>query len=358
MFDAGDGRDLAVEVEQRPVVADEIAAHGGMDAAVAAASAAELPVFASHAVHVCRRSAQVADDTVEAVGARQEPHLVEDGAFAAARYLFALMGGDGAEGTATETTAVDVDGVLDHLEGGYGASFLVFGMRESQVGQVEGGVDLVGGHRGFGWIDDHVEVAVPLQEGGALDLVAFLFDDMVVLGLAAFAFKTLLERVKLDGLGSRAEGGNIAGSIGHLRKEVAGFNAFPLIEKAGYFQRGPLPHAIVEQVGGGVDKDAWEESVVPIVVVRQTAHAGLDTGDDDRHVGVYLLQYAAVDVCSPVGPEARLAAGGIGVVVAEAPRCGVVVHHAIHSAACNSEKESGLAEFAEVAQVVPPVGLR
>ena len=65
------------------------------------------------------------------------------------------MGGDGAEGTAAETAAMDVDGVLDHVVGG-DALALVLGMGLSRVRQVERGVDLLSGHRRVRRVDDDV----------------------------------------------------------------------------------------------------------------------------------------------------------------------------------------------------------
>ena len=49
---------------------------------------------------------------------------------------------------------MDVDGVLDHLKGWHGASFLVFRMRCAQIREIETVVEFVGGHRRLGGIDD------------------------------------------------------------------------------------------------------------------------------------------------------------------------------------------------------------
>ena len=48
---------------------------------------------------------------------------------------------------------MDVDGELNHLVG-RNALALVFGMGQAGVGQVEGGVNLGGGHGGIRRIDD------------------------------------------------------------------------------------------------------------------------------------------------------------------------------------------------------------
>ena len=68
------------------------------------------------------------------------------------------------------------------------------------IGQVKGGVDLVGSHRRLRRIHYHILVAMPLDERGSFYLVAFEVDDMVVLGFGALGFETLLEGVEFDGV--------------------------------------------------------------------------------------------------------------------------------------------------------------
>ncbi len=103
------------------------------------------------------------------------------------------MGADGAERAAAETAAVYVDGVLYHLEGRNGATLLIFRMRQSHIRQVEACVDLLGRHRRLGRIDNDVAVTVPLHQRGALYLVAFLLNDMIVLSLFSLVLLALLK---------------------------------------------------------------------------------------------------------------------------------------------------------------------
>ena len=129
-------------------------------------------------------------------------------------------------------------------------------------------------------------------------------------------------------------------------------------QQAGYLEGGALAHAVVEQVGGGVGQYAGKQTVVPIVVVRQTAHGGLYARHDDGHIGIYLFQYASVDIGGAVGTETSLSTRRVGVVVAKATGSGVVVHHTVHRPAGDSEEETRTTKLAEIAQVVAPVGLR
>ena len=151
---AFDGSGLAIEVDQWLMVALQIATTGGMDAAIACATAAQLLVATVHAVHIGRRATQVGQHSIEPFGRGHHSHLVEDGLLASRHHLLALMGGDGTERAASKAASMDIDGVLDHLKSWNGTASLVFGMRNTHIGQVEAVVQLVGCHRWFGGIDD------------------------------------------------------------------------------------------------------------------------------------------------------------------------------------------------------------
>ena len=359
MLDTREGGDLLVEVDKRTVVGQEVFTYCGLDAAVAGAFLTECLILSCHAVHVGGGTAEVGDDTIEVVAQCESLYFFDNRLLGTRGYLLALMGRNGAERAPAETAAMDVDGVLYHLVGGDGAALLVLGMWQAGVREVERGINLLGGHGRLGWVDNDETVAVTLDEGGAGYLVALLLDDVVVLGLGALAFEAFLEGVELYYRSGRSNLSILNGlAVGYLWEGVAGFDAFALVEEVGYLEGGALAHAVVEQVGGGVGEDAGEQTVVPIVVVRQTAHGGLDTGNDDRGVGIELLEDARVDVCGTVGSETCLAARGVGIVVTQATGSGVVVDHAVHHTAIDPEEEAWLSKLAKIAQVVAPIGLR
>lgn len=122
-----------VDVEQGAVVGIQVGTHLGMDARGPFALAAQLLVSALHAVHVGAGSAQVAQVALEVGQLHDSLHLTQDAFLATAHDEFALMGGDGAECTSAEASAVDVDRVLDHVVGG-DALALVLGMGQARVG--------------------------------------------------------------------------------------------------------------------------------------------------------------------------------------------------------------------------------
>ena len=156
---------------------------------------------------------------------------------------------------------MDIDGVANHLEGGDRTSLLIFGMRLADIWQIKRGINLLGGHRELGRVHDDITVAMPLNEGGTLYLVAFPLNDMIILSLRTLALQAFLEGMKLDNgmlFGClvvriiRIVGGimNIPGAnVCHLWQSVASLNAFTFGKETSYLKGCPLPHSIVEKVG-------------------------------------------------------------------------------------------------------------
>jgi len=77
---------------------------------------------------------------------------------------------------------MNVDGELDHVVGRY-ALALILRMGLAGVGQVEGGVELLGGHRRVGWVDNYKVVAHSLEDAVGMHHVGLLLDVAEVLGL-------------------------------------------------------------------------------------------------------------------------------------------------------------------------------
>ena len=203
MLDAWEGVDGTVDVEELGVIGIEVRTDLRMDATGTAAFLAGVLVAARHAVHVCRGPAEVGEVALEVWHLDDLPDLAEDVLLRAAGDELALMGGDGAEGTASETAAMDVDAELDHLVG-WDALALVFRMGLTGVGKVEGGVELCGGHRGEGRIDDGRPATYFLQEALGVEHIRLLLDVAEVLCLGTFVTETFLVAVEHDIVGSDA----------------------------------------------------------------------------------------------------------------------------------------------------------
>ena len=190
-------------------------------------------------------------------------------------------------------------------------------------------------------------------------LVRFFFDVAEVGSVFFLVLEADFVRNKFDGL---------AFEIGQqlffvLQKEsllnVSQFaDFFSALDGLRDFHHGEFAHTIHTDVSLGINQNAGFQAVRPVVVVRHAPQRGLDAADDDGHIGIELFQNVAIDHRGVIGTEACLAARSVSVVAAQAFVGRVVVHHRVHAARRHAKIDSRLAEFLEVAQVVPPVGLR
>ena len=360
LLDALHGSDLFVQSQQRPVVVVQVWAHLRVQARRTAAPAAQFLVAAAHAVHVGRRCTDVREVTPEAGHRGDSPHLVEDRALAARVDEFALVSRYGAERTAAEASPVDVDRVLDHLPRRDVSFAVIARVRCPFVRQVERVVELFGRERRVGRRDDHVAVADGLdQRRCRFHQVALCLDDREILPESPIVARTLLVGVQPDRL-RRVEPLHVifAGHERHLPQFAQQLGIVSVAQCPGDLLHDPFAHAVDQQVGAAFGQHRRLERVVPVVVVRQPPQRGFDSPDHHRDVREQSLDDLRVDPDGIVGPKPRFAAGRIGVVAPEADVGRVVVDHRIHRPGGNAEEEPRRAQLGEVAQVVPPVGLR
>ena len=103
-----------------------------MDARGALALAAFVQVGSMHGIHIGTRSSKVTQIAFEVGHLGDGLHLSKDAFLASAHDEFALMRTDGAEGTSPETSTMEVDGELNHVESRDTLSF-VFGVRQTGI---------------------------------------------------------------------------------------------------------------------------------------------------------------------------------------------------------------------------------
>ena len=171
-----------VDVEQRTVVRVQVRTDFRMDTRRTSAFAAKRLVLPSHAVHIGRRPSQIAQITLEVGHPGDGLYLFQDAFLAPADDEFSLMGRNGAERAASETSAVYVDREFDHVVGRNPFS-LVFRMRQTCIRQVERAVQLFLCHRRIRRVHHHHPVSCMLQDTCSGIAVGFFFDMAEVLGL-------------------------------------------------------------------------------------------------------------------------------------------------------------------------------
>ena len=263
------------------------------------------------------------------------------------------------EGQGAELAGAEAPPVVDHrepnlLNGRHAAHGVVDRVGLPHVGQLGHLVQLLGvqGH-GRGIVDE-VLIPVGLDDRLAPDGVVLVVLHQVSGGVGLLVPADLL-------VGGHPDGGVLAG-VGGICGEAGPLHVGDLIHRLpggqtpGDLPGGPLPHAVDQQVGLGVEEDGPADLVLPVVVVGKAAEGGLQAADDDGDVAIDLPDLVGVDDGGPVGAVPGLVAGGVGVVVAAFPGGGVVGHHGVDVAAVDEDPVPGPAQGGE-GLVLPPVGL-
>ena len=140
---------------------------------------------------------------------------------------------------------MDVHAVLDHVVGRDALAF-VLGVRLTRVGKVEGRVELFGGHRRIGRVNDHIATANGLEQTLGVHHVRLLLDMTEVLGLGAFVAQTLLVAVKHNVV---VGGLDACGEIDGLREVSDVADGLSLAESTSELDRRFLAHAVGDHVG-------------------------------------------------------------------------------------------------------------
>ena len=184
LFDVWQSIHGPIHLKQFRVIGVEIGAYLRMNATRSLAFLACLMIASVHAVHICRRAAEVAQVTLEIGHLRNFLYLAQHAFAGAAHDEFALMCRNGAESTAAEAAAMQAHGKLNHLVG-RDALALIFGVGQAGVWQVERAVDLLRRHWGKRRGDDQIPGAYLLEDALRVQFVALFFDVAEVGGVGA-----------------------------------------------------------------------------------------------------------------------------------------------------------------------------
>ena len=107
---------------------------------------------------------------------------------------------------------------------------------------------------------------------------------------------------------------------------------------------GPFSHTIGNEICLGIHQDGMLHFSGPVIVVSQTAQAGLDPADDNRGLLIDRPDQVAVDHRGVIGPLSHDAAGRIGILFPSSFGHGIVVHHGIHISGRHKKPQPGLTQ--------------
>ncbi len=91
--------------------------------------------------------------------------------------------------------------------------------------------------------------------------------------------------------------------------------------------------------------------------MRIPAQRGFDATGNYRDIRIKLAKDVGINHSGVVRPHSVPPVGGIGIVAAATPGCGVMIDHRIHRPSRHPEKQTRTPEFPKITQIVLPVGL-
>ena len=345
LLHARQGPELPQQLDVVAVVRHEVAAGNRRQAWLAAAGAALQLSVAGRAPEVRRGPAHIVDIALEARHLREDFRLAQDGAVAAALDDAPFMRDNRAEVAAAKTAAMAHEAELHLADGRHAAVLFVDRMVGAHIGQVVDGVHarLIEGH---GWLVlHHAPLVVLLGEPPPADGVLLQIFQLKRGRELFFArLHCLIRRQCL-----------VVPNIVEIRHTVAGalhvldvLHGHALLQIRRDLDDGPLPHAEDKQIRHAVHEDGAAHLIRPVIVVRETAQAGLDAAEDDGYVRIELPQAVAIDDGRPLRATARAPARRISIIVAHLARRRILIQHRVHIAGRNKKPQPGLTQTIEV----------
>ena len=119
-----------------------------------------------------------------------------------------------------------------------------------------------------------------------------------------------------------------------------------------------LTHPIGYEVSTTINEQRRTQTVLPIIVMRQTAHRSLNASGYDGGTRKQSPEYVGVHYSRIVGTRAMTPSRGVGIVTATTTSSSVMIDHGVHGSGRDPKEQARCTELAEIAQVVLPVGLR
>ena len=162
----------------------KVIAHRGPDTRRPSAFVTHLLIAAGHAVHICRRAAQVREITFKALHPADALHLFQHGGFGSAADKLALVGGYGAEAASPEASPVNINREFYHLPCRYGPFLFITRMGCVVKGQVIDSICLSLRSYRHWRIDHHHPVAAWFNQPHRLLAVARLLKQNKILSIS------------------------------------------------------------------------------------------------------------------------------------------------------------------------------
>ena len=323
------------------MICPDILAGSGEEALTVGTGALGHLLFTGREPEVGSRTADIVDIALEIGIFDHDFGFFDNGFMGTGLHDSALMEGQCTERTGTETAAVADQTEFDLFDGGNAAESLIAGMIIPAVGKIIHGVHFFRGQRLLrGVLHHHQTMLIGFRQTLGGEWVA-----VRILHLEGFGIDPLVVQNFLIG-GENNGGQAVIQIVGLEHGAVDVGDVLDIqtgVQSVGDFHHAALTHAVHQQVGLRVQKNGALHAVRQIVIVAQTAQAGLDAADQNRHILIGLADQITVDHGGIVRTLAHDAAGGVGIGFAVMLGNGIMVDHGINVAAGDQETQTGTA---------------
>ena len=261
------GINRTVDVEQGRMVGVKVRTYLRIDTRRTLALGTSLEVSSVHSVHIGRRAAKIRKIALEIRELHYLLNFLHDTLLRTARYELSLMGRDSTEGATAKASSVHVDRELDHVVGWYSLT-LVLRVRNTHIGQVKRGINLLGCHWRIRWVDHHEASVNALDKSLGMNLVALFLYMPKVISLCPLVTKTFLVAMQHYIIIGNATGYIFLSAKEDGLREFGDIRDLPsLIQFRSNSQNGFLAHSVGDDIACTIAKDALTKTVFPVVIM-------------------------------------------------------------------------------------------
>ena len=182
-----------------------------------------------------------------------------------------------------------------------------------------------------------------------MDLIGLYLHEAEVLRMSTFVLDSLLMGRQHD---------SICRQLGLVVRQVRGLGDVMYTTPVGNLRHGLLAHAIDQEVSSAIHEDRGHEFILPVVVMGEPPHGSLDAADDDRHIGIELLEDAAVGDGTVIGTRPCPTLGRISIVGTATFGSRIMVNHRVHRPRRDRKIQPRATELLKIPEVPMPIRLR
>ena len=139
-------------------------------------------------------------------------------------------------------------------------------------------------------------------------------------------------------------------SVTHVADLIDGFAHRQTMR---HFHQRTFAVAEHQHVGFGIHQNRATNGIRPVVIVRGTAQAGLNTAENNRHIFPCFFTALGIDQRGAVRTFARNVVRRVGIVMAQSAIGGVTVDHRVHVACGHTKEQVRFTQTHKIVFVVP-----